>query len=161
MVDYRVLKVTRDKRNQLLLKQWRPERQVKSLQPQEEGLEEGKIFKYDTFPKFDMSLYYPPRPIDSYQNDEGMSILLKTLLNSETLGKLNDEDWASYLAEVVYILWFQIFTTTLPMYMAHAKELVAFCKGLLRHVRGKKLQKMRDAEIVYRRLFEACGTCRL
>jgi len=86
-----------------------------------------------------MSLYHQPRPIEYYQTDEGISILLKTLLNGETLAKMNDEDWASYLAEVVYILWFQIFTTTLPMYMSHSKELVSFCRGLLRYVRGKKL----------------------
>lgn len=109
------MKVTRDKRNQLLLKPAKTEKKV-TMQPSEEGLDPGKIFKYDTFPKFDMSLYYQPRPIENYQNDEGMSVLLKTLLNSEMLSKMNDEDWASYLAEVVYILWFQIFTTTLPMY---------------------------------------------
>ena len=121
------------------MKPWKAERQVRTFQPSEEGLDEGVIFKYETFPKFDISLYYKPRPIENYQKDEGMSILLKTLLNSETLVKMNDEDWASYLAEVVYILWFQIFTTTLPMYMAHAKELIAFCKSLLKYVRGKKL----------------------
>jgi len=134
---------------------------VKPLGPFEGGLDGSKIFIYETFPKFDMSLYYKPRPAENYQNDEGVSVLLKTLLNTETLIKMNDEDWASYLAEVIYILWFQIFTTTLPMYMSHSKELVSFCRGLLLHVRGKKLKKMRDAEIVYRRLFEACGTCRL
>jgi hypothetical protein len=108
-----------------------------------------------------MSLYYQPRAIENYQNDEGLSVLLKTLLNSEMLSKMNDEDWASYLAEVVYILWFQIFTTTLPMYHSHAKDLLSFCRSLLTHLRSKKLKKMRDAEIVYRRLFEACGTCLL
>lgn len=134
---------------------------MKPLAPFEGGLDGSKLFIYETFPKFDMSLYYKPRPVDNYQNDEGVSVLLKTLLNTETLIKMNDEDWASYLAEVIYILWFQIFTTTLPMYMSHSKELVSFCRGLLLYVRGKKLKKMRDAEIVYRRLFEACGTCRL
>ena len=114
-LQYSILKVTRDKRNQLLLKPAKTEKKV-TMQPSEEGLDPGKIYKYDTFPKFDMSLYYQPRPIENYQNDEGMSVLLKTLLNSEMLSKMNDEDWASYLAEVVYILWFQIFTTTLPMY---------------------------------------------
>jgi hypothetical protein len=38
------------------------------------------------------------------------------LINNEAIAKMNDEEWARYLAEVVYILWFQIFTTTLPMY---------------------------------------------
>lgn len=132
------------------------------MQPSEEGLDIEKVkYKYETFPKFDMSLFYQPRLIENYQNDEGLSVLLKTLINNEQLAKMNDEEWASYLAEVVYILWFQIFTTTLPMYMSHAKELVTFCKQLLTHLRRKKFKKMRDIEIVYRRLFEACGTCRL
>lgn len=46
------------------------------------------------------------------------------------------------------------------MYQSHAKELVFFAKRLLTHLQ-KKLHPMRDIEIVYRRLFEACGTCRL
>lgn len=107
-----------------------------------------------------MSLFYAPRPVENYQNDEGASITLKTLINNEAIAKMNDEEWARYLAEVVYILWFQIFTTTLPMYPQHAKELISFCKRLLSHL-SRKLKPMKDIEIVYRRLFEACGTCRL
>lgn len=46
------------------------------------------------------------------------------------------------------------------MYPAYSKELVIFCKRLLSHL-NKKLHPMRDIEIIYRRMFEACGTCRL
>ena len=73
---------------------------------------------------------------------------------------MHDTEWARYLAEIVYILWYQIFTTTLPMYQSHAKDLVLFSKRLLSHV-ARKLHPMRDIEVIYRRLFEACGTCRL
>ena len=136
------------------------------MAPSEAGLEmlaigsQANIFKYETFPKFDLSLYYKARPIENYNNEEAADMHLKSLLNNEQLSKMNDMEWARYLAEIIYILWFQIFTTTLPMYQAHSKELVLFCKRLLTHL-NKKLHPMRDIEIIYRRLFEACGTCRL
>jgi hypothetical protein len=47
---------------------------------------------------------------------------------------MNDAEWARYLAEVIYVLWYQIFTTTLPMYQKHSKELVFFAKRLLTHI---------------------------
>lgn len=124
------------------------------------GSEQPKIYKYQTFPKFDMSLFYVPRRIESYNNEEAAGMHLKSLINNDQLSKMNDAEWARYLAEIIYILWFQIFTTTLPMYPNHAKELVNFCKRLLANI-NKKLHPMRDIEIIYRRLFEACGTCRL
>ena len=100
------------------------------------------------------------RPIENYNNDEASGVLLKSLVNNDQLSKMHDSEWARYLAEILYILWFQIFSTALPMYQTHSKKLVLFCKKLLAHL-GKKLQPMRDIEIIYRRLFEACGTCRL
>jgi hypothetical protein len=48
-----------------LLGPWRASRQVKSHPPLEEELPK-KIFKYETFPKFDMSLFYAPRPVENY-----------------------------------------------------------------------------------------------
>jgi pentatricopeptide repeat protein len=71
---------------------------------------------------------------------------------------MHDSEWSRYLAEIIYILWFQIFTTSLPMYPTYSKELVGFCKQMLAHI-NKKLKPMRDIEVIYRRLFEACGTC--
>ena len=73
---------------------------------------------------------------------------------------MHDSEWARYLAEIIYILWFQIFCTTLPMYPNHARELVTFAKKMIAYL-ARKLHPMRDVEIIYRRLFEACGTCRL
>ena len=73
---------------------------------------------------------------------------------------MNDSEWSRYLCEIIYLLWFEIFATTLPMYNSYAKELIFFAKKLLDHI-NKKLAPMRDIEIIYRKLFEACGTCRL
>lgn len=73
---------------------------------------------------------------------------------------MNDTEWARYITEILYVLWFQIFCTTLPMYSKYSKELIFFAKKLLEHTQ-KKLKPMRDAEIIYRRLFEVCGTCKL
>ena len=73
---------------------------------------------------------------------------------------MNDTEWARYLAEMIYITWFQIFCTSLPMYYNYSKELIFFAKKLLENI-NRKLSPMRDVEMIYRRLFEVCGTCRL
>jgi hypothetical protein len=138
------------------------------MAPTEEGLEidpltrQQKIFKYETFPKFDVTQFYIPRKIECYNNEDrgGAGMHLKSLINNEQLSKMHDSEWARYLAEIIYILWFQIFTTTLPMYPQYSRELIGFCKSMLAHI-NRKLHPMRDIEIIYRRLFEACGTCRL
>lgn len=73
---------------------------------------------------------------------------------------MNDTEWARYMTEIIYVLWYQIFCTTLPMYYKFSKELVYFAKRLLQHT-SEKLKPMRDIELIYRRLFEICGTCKL
>ena len=123
-------------------------------------LDGAAVFKYLTFPKLDAALFYPARRIECYNGEEAAGLHLKSLISNEQLGRMNEAEWARYLAEIVYILWFQIFTTTLPMYGPHSRDLVVFCQRLLAHV-TRKLHPMRDIEVVYRRLFEACGTCRL
>lgn len=82
------------------------------MAPLENGLEfEGiggqpHIFKYQTFPKLDISLYYKPRPIENYNNEEAAGMHLKSLINNDILSKMNDLEWARYLSEIIYILWF-------------------------------------------------------
>jgi pentatricopeptide repeat protein len=46
------------------------------------------------------------------------------------------------------------------MYSNYSKELIYFAKKLLDCI-NRKLQPMREVEMIYRRLFEACGTCKL
>ena len=72
---------------------------------------------------------------------------------------MNEADWSRYMAEVIYIMWFHVFGAVLPMYISHSPELIFFARKLLQHVTNK-LQPMREVEIVYRRMFEACGNCK-
>lgn len=46
------------------------------------------------------------------------------------------------------------------MYNNYAKDLIFFAKKLLEYIQ-RKLKPMREVEMIYRRLFEACGTCKL
>ena len=90
----------------------REEKTVHSSEPSKEGLEvneKGELkvtFKYQTFPKFDLSLFYVPRQIQNYCNEEGAGVYLKSLINNDQLSKMHDSEWARYLAEIIYILWF-------------------------------------------------------
>jgi len=72
---------------------------------------------------------------------------------------MHDNEWARYNMEVIYLLFFQIFCSALPIYGVNAPALIDFAKKKLEYVR-KKLQPMRDIEIIYRRMFESCGTCK-
>jgi len=72
---------------------------------------------------------------------------------------MHDNEWARYNLEVLYLLWFQVFCTTLPIYGSHSSSLIDFAKKLLCFIRGK-IKPMRDIEFIYRRLFESCGTCK-
>jgi len=73
---------------------------------------------------------------------------------------MHDNEWARYMMEVLYLLWFQVFCTTLPIYGSHTSKLIEFARRTLNHTRVR-VKPMRDIEIIYRRLFEACGTCKL
>ena len=80
-------------------------------------------------------------------------------MTNEDLMKMHDNEWARYMIEVIYLLWFQVFCTTLPIYGAHTPRLIEFARALLGHIR-QKLKPMRDIELIYRWLFDACGTCK-
>ena len=82
-----------------------------------------------------------------------------TLIRNEDLLKMHDNEWARYLLEVLYLLWFQIFCSTLPLYGSHAPKLIDFARKLLSYVRSKT-KPMRDIEYIYRRLFQCCGACK-
>lgn len=82
-----------------------------------------------------------------------------TLINNEQLQKMHDNEWARYMLELIYLLWFQVFCTTLPIYVSYSSSLIEFAKKLLNHVRIK-IKPMRDIEFIYRRLFQSCGTCK-
>lgn len=71
---------------------------------------------------------------------------------------MNEADWSKYMAEVIYCMWFHVFGATLPMYQAHAPDLIFFARKLLQYI-TRKLHPMREVEIIYRRMFEACGSC--
>ena len=155
-----ISKLKRTKKMPLLVRQFKEKRTVKTMAPCEEGLPSGAEYKYQIFPKFDKGLFYIPRQVENYNSEAELSSLLKSLITNDQLSKMNDSDWARYLSETIYLLWFHIFATSLPLYQSHAKDLIFFAKRLLEHV-VKKLSPLRDIELIYRRLFEACGRCRL
>jgi hypothetical protein len=129
------------------------------MQVNEEGLEHGKTYLYETFPsKLDRLLCAPPRKPHSYASEDQMRAVHQLMMSNEAIQKMHEADWAKYMAECIYCLWFQVFAATLPMYESHSFEMISFARKLLAFI-NNKLKPLREVEVVYRRMFEACGLC--
>jgi hypothetical protein len=55
----------------LLVRPFKEKKTVKTMAPCEEGLEPNTTFKYQTFPEFDLSLFYVPRKVENYNEENG------------------------------------------------------------------------------------------
>lgn len=125
--------------------------------PSEDGLEPGLQYSYKVFPiKFRANLFNQPRKTHDYTE----SVVYKSVVTNEMIMNMHDLDWARYMCESVYCLWIQVLCGVIPNYKQHAAELISFTRKLLAAVQHK-LNPMRETEIMYRRLFEACGNCGL
>lgn len=100
-----------------------------------------------------------PRLIPDYNDDLLNLKTVGSLVKNEDLVKMNDSEWARYMLESLYLLWFQSFCATLPIYSGHSQGLIDFARKLLNHITAK-LKPMRELETIYRRLFQACGNCK-
>jgi len=128
------------------------------MQPNEEGLE-GQSWSYKIFPKMNPLWYMSPRVIPDFNKDSIYQQIMGSLISNVELTKMHDDEFARYMVEVLFLLWFQVFCTTLPIYGSYAPQLIEFARRLLNHVKNK-IKPMRDVEFIYRRLFESCGTCK-
>lgn len=154
----RIVKQKRTSRQPLVLEAFEPKKTIKAEQPSEEGLPSGQIFGYTEFPAtLDKTLYYKPRKLNYFKEDSQRSVH-KQVLSKQQIKAMNEADWAKYMAEVVYTMWFHVFAVTLPLYGQHASELIGFARKLLQYI-SMKLTPLREVEVVYRRMFEACGSC--
>ena len=43
---------------------------------------------------------------------------------------MHDAEWARYMLEILYLLWFQVFSSTLPIYITHTPRMIDFAKKL-------------------------------
>jgi len=64
------------------------------------------------------------------------------------------------MCETIYCVWVQVLCGVLPTYKEHSVEMINFTRKLLSTI-SQKLSPMRETEILYRRLFQACGNCGL
>lgn len=71
---------------------------------------------------------------------------------------MNEAEFARYMSESIYTMWFHCFAANLPLYKSQSAELIHFARTLLKYL-CKKLHPMSEVEIVFRRMFEACGSC--
>jgi len=69
---------------------------------------------------------------------------------------MHDGEWARYNAEIIYCLWFQVLGAAMPRYRQYSSKILSFAVDLLKII-SKRLSPMKEAEIIYRRLFEVCG----
>jgi len=128
--------------------------------PNDANLQSGKFYNYTQtgFPeKLNKGLYMKPRAVKLFNKEEQRPVY-KSLTTNEDIGKMNDPEWARYNAEIIYCLWFQVLGATMPKYGQHSNKMINFALDLLKIIQ-RKLNPMRESEIIYRRLFEVCGIC--
>jgi hypothetical protein len=98
-------------------------------------------------------LFTKPRRINDYSE----KVIFRSSVTNETIVNMHDLDWARYLCESIYCLWFQVLCGVIKSYAKYSGELIKFSRNLLKAIQPK-LAPMRETEIIYRRLFEACGS---
>lgn len=86
--------------------------------------------------------------------------MYRSVVSNEQIMQMHDADWAKYMCESVYCLWIQVLCGVIPNYKQHAAELIMFSRKLMQQIQ-QKLHPMQETEILYRRLFSACGECGL
>jgi pentatricopeptide repeat protein len=120
------------------------------------GLEAGYMYHYDTFPKLDDTLFCEPRQIHKL----GVSQTTKPtlLFRDETLHKMSQGEWAKFLMDTIYKIWFIMFAPTIPRYCECANQLIDLAVYIMDSMKKKGIKP--DEEI-YRKLIEACGYCGL
>ena len=133
------------------------EKSISTLPPNEDGIQPNELFYYRVFPKFDTKYLIAARSIQNYNIDQMKQQIMGSIISNEELIKMHNSEFARYQLEIIYLLWFQVFCSTLPIYSSHATGLIEFSKNILNHIRSK-IKPMRDIEFIYRRLFESCGT---
>ena len=58
------------------------------------------------FPKLDLSQATLPRSIPDYNMDSFAEQIMGQMIKKEELIKMHDAEWARYMLEVLYLLWF-------------------------------------------------------
>ena len=154
----KIVRLKRTSKKPTLLEPFEPKKVIRAEAPSEIDLVEDAKYMYEVFPSsLDRSLYYKPRKLN-YHREDAMRSVHKQVLSKDQIKAMNEADWSRHMAEVIYSMWFHVFAATLPMYATHASELIFFGRKLLQYV-TKKLHPLQEVEIVYRRMFEACGSC--
>jgi len=88
----------------LLLSEFVPKRTVIALGPLDTDLSLEQIYQYETFVSMSKNNFYQPREVENF--NEAIKAHLKNIIGPETLQKMNEQEWARYLAEAVYLIWF-------------------------------------------------------
>jgi len=132
-----IVKMKRTAKKPTLLEHFEPKKTIRAEAPSEADLVPDVKYMYEVFPaSLDKSLYYTPRKLHYYRSDEQRSVH-KQVLQKQQIKAMNEADWARYMAEVIYCMWFHVFASTLPMYSLHSSELIFFARKLLQYVTKK------------------------
>ena len=106
----------RNKMRKFLIEPFEPTRIIKAEQPSEEGLSSNDVFKYATFPdKLEQELYYKARKLNYYKEDSQRSVH-RQVVGKQRISTMNEVEWAKFMAESIYCMWFHIFGATLTQY---------------------------------------------
>lgn len=85
---------------------------------------------------------------------------MKHKISDRDIEKMNLSDWAKYLNESIYVIWFEILCITISKYPTVSKNLMQYSRQTIHFIK-KKLHHLKEGENIYRKMFEACGKVKL
>lgn len=76
------------------------------MQPNEEGLNPDDLWGYKVWPPLNPAQFIEPRSVPDYNKDSIYQQVMGSLIRPEDLSKMHDDEFARYMIEVLFLLWY-------------------------------------------------------
>eukprot|EP00743_Colponemidia_sp_Colp-15_P005741 GILK01006171.1.p1 GENE.GILK01006171.1~~GILK01006171.1.p1 ORF type:complete len:1268 (-),score=219.43 GILK01006171.1:106-3909(-) len=123
-------------------------------QPDDTGIKPGEIYRYERFPPLQPDLYRPARAVERLVNESSSSAKRRHNSFDEMIHITNPHDWARFVLESVFKLWFMVFSSYSSLLNRVDPALLEVAFDVLNQM---KTMGFKADEPTYRRIIDACG----
>ena len=58
----------------------------------------------------------------------------RKFIDNNIVKQMNDSEWARFICELVYVMWFNLFSISIERYGPHAHKLMGYARTLLQYI---------------------------